>query len=398
VEKSDLFSIITIDSELDQIQDLDLLLERTLLEARKIVHADAGSIYVREKGASDNQTEKLVIKYSQNDTQQKKLPPGQKLIYAVFSIPINDKSVSGYCALKGELINVPDAYHIEPGKPYSFSATYDLASGYQTVSILTVPLITAEKRLFGVMQMINKIEGGRPVPFTKDDEILITHFASTTTSALQRAFLTRTMILRMIKMTELRDPLETGTHANRVASYAVELYDRWAAVHGVPEREREGFRDTLRIAAMLHDVGKVAISDTILKKPSRFTEEEFTVMQQHPLYGAMLFEPPESPLDIVSRDIALTHHENWNGTGYPSALKNSPGLRGTDIPLAGRIVAVADVFDALGSKRAYKEAWDEENVLKEMRAMAGVKFDPELVDIFFEVLPNLKQIRNLFLD
>jgi hypothetical protein len=110
--KRDVESIIRIDSELNQIQDLDLLLERILLEARRVVHADAGSIYVKE-------ADRLVIKYAQNDTKQRELPPGQKLIYSVFSFPINEKTVSGYCALTGELVNVPDVYNIPDGAPYS---------------------------------------------------------------------------------------------------------------------------------------------------------------------------------------------------------------------------------------------------------------------------------------
>ncbi|MDR2143163.1 MAG: GAF domain-containing protein, partial [Treponema sp.] len=268
---TDFKSIIELDSELNQIQDLDLLLERILLEARKVVHADAGSIYVVEKVEEDQRiVERLVIKYSQNDTMAKGLPPGQKLIFSVFSIAINEKTISGYCALTKKLVNVSDVYNISPDAPYSYSTSYDKISGYKTTSVLAVPLQTAEGKLLGVIQIINSSDkNGRVVPFSKDDEFLITHFANNTTLALQRAYVTRSMILRMIKMSELRDPKETGTHVNRVAGYAVEIYDRWAYHHGVPEDEKERFRDLLKIASMLHDVGKVAISDLILKKPAR---------------------------------------------------------------------------------------------------------------------------------
>jgi HD-GYP domain-containing protein (c-di-GMP phosphodiesterase class II) len=217
------------------------------------------------------------------------------------------------------------------------------------------------------------------------------------------------MILRMIKMSELRDPKETGTHVNRVAGYAVEIYDRWAYNHVIPNEEREKFRDILKIGAMLHDVGKVAISDVILKKPSRFTPEEFAIMQHHTIYGAGLFDDPQSDLDSISRDIALTHHENWDGSGYPGwidpvtgkILKQNEegkplGRKGEETPLPGRIVAVADVFDALCSKRVYKDPWSEEQVLQEIRNLSGTKFDPELVDVFFEILPNIKQIQSLY--
>ncbi|MDR1099361.1 MAG: HD domain-containing protein [Treponema sp.] len=410
-EHTDFKSIIRLDSELNQIQDLDLLLERILLEARKVVHADAGSIYVKENGVQGGEPiELLVIKYSQNDTTQKGLPPGQKMIYSIFSVPINEKTISGYCAFTKKLVNIPDAYAIPPDAPYLFGSSFDKISGYRTTSVLAVPLVTAEGRLFGVIQVLNaKDKNGRTVPFSADDELLMTHFAANATVALQRASVTRTMILRMIKMSELRDPKETGTHVNRVAGYAVELYDRWAYRHNVSGQEREKFRDTLKIAAMLHDVGKVAISDVILKKPGRFTPEEYLIMQHHTIYGAALFDDPQSPLDNVSRDIALTHHENWDGTGYPGWVDvvteiplrtdengKALGRKGEEIPLEGRIVAIADVFDALCSRRVYKDPWGEEQVLTEIRHLSGTKFDPELVDIFFEILPNIKQIQNLY--
>ena len=132
-------------------------------------------------------------------------------------------------------------------------------------------------------------------------------------------------------------------------------------------------------------------------------------MQHHTVYGAALFEDPQSHEDNISRDIALTHHENWDGTGYPGwidPLTSIPiktdksgkplGRKGEEIPLCGRIVAIADVFDALCSKRVYKEPWSEEQVLLEMRQLAGTKFDPELVDVFFEILPSIKQMQSLY--
>ncbi|MDR2746913.1 MAG: HD domain-containing protein [Treponema sp.] len=410
-EKTDFRSILSLDSELNQIQDVDLLLERILLEARKVVHADAGSIYVKERiKEKTNETEKLVIKYAQNDTIQKTLPEGQKMIYSVFSVPINEKSVSGYCALTGKLINVPNMYQIPETAPYSFNSNYDLISGYKTISTLTIPLVTSDSRLLGVIQVINsKDTDGNVIPFSQEDEFLITHFASNTTTVLQRAYATRALILRMIKMSELRDPKETGTHVNRVAGYAVEIYERWAYRHGVGNVEREKFRDTLKVAAMLHDVGKVAISDLILKKPARFTPDEYQIMQHHTIYGAALFDDPQSELDNICRDIALTHHENWDGSGYPgwvdpftgNPIKTGPGGKvlgkvEEEIPLTGRIVAIADVYDALCSKRVYKGPWNEEDVLREIRRLSGTKFDPELVDIFFEILPNIKQIQALY--
>lgn len=409
--ETDYKQIIRLDSELNQIQDFDLLLERILYEARKVVKADAGSIYITVPTEPNEEgKEKLAIRYSQNDTIQQNLPPGQKMIYSIFSVPINEKSISGYCALNKKIINVPDMYNIPPESTYKFFSTFDVITGYKTVSTLTIPLVSTDQRLMGVIQVINsKDNNGNIIPFTAEDEIVLTHFANSTTMVLQRAYITRTMILRMIKMSELRDPKETGTHVNRVAGYAVEIYDRWAHHHNIDLGERGKYRDILKISSMLHDVGKVAISDAILKKPARFTTEEYQIMQNHTIYGASLFNDTSSPVDILAKDIALTHHENWDGTGYPGWVDPQTGKsikvkedgkplgrKGEEIPLGGRIVAIADVYDALCSRRVYKEPWTENDVLDELHKLAGSKFDPELIDCFFEVLPNIKQTQNQY--
>jgi HD-GYP domain-containing protein (c-di-GMP phosphodiesterase class II) len=400
--------MLQIDTELNKMQDFDLLLEFILLEARRMVHADAGSIYVREQVLEKNELiEKLAIKYSQNDTLSSRLPEGEKLIYSLFSIPINEKTVSGYCALTRNLINIPDMYHIPKDAPYFFNASYDMMSGYKSTSSLTVPLVNADEQLLGVIQILNALDPeGKAIPFSKEDESLVTYFANTASMALQRSYTTRTMVLRTVKMAELRDPKETGVHVRRVADYSIEMYDRWAYRHKVSAVERKKFKDIFRIAAMLHDVGKVAISDTILKKPGRFTPEEYLIMQQHTVYGASLFNDAPSPLDTLSRDVALTHHENWDGSGYPGWVDPATGRtiktgedgkplgrRGEEIPLAGRIVALADVYDALCSRRVYKDPWGEREVFAEIKRVRGIKFDPELVDIFFDILPSIKQIQ-----
>jgi len=409
-KETDFKSLISLNTELNKIQDLDLLLERILLEARKGVRADAGSIYVKLPVYGSGRKDVLLIKYAQNDTVIKTLPPGQKMVYSIVTIPISEKSIAGYCALTGKTINIPDMYNIAPDAPYTFNSSFDKLASYKTVSSLTFPLTSADGQLLGVIQVINgKDDTGNIVPFTPDDEFLITHFATHATIALQRAYVNRAMVLRMIKMSELRDPKETGAHVNRVASYAVEIYDRWAYNHNIAANERDKFRDLLRIGSMLHDVGKVAVSDTILKKPGRFTPEEFAIMQQHSQQGAALFNDPQSPFDIIAKEIALTHHENWDGSGYPGWVNPDDGTpiktdeagkvlgkKGTEIPLEGRIVAIADVFDALCSKRVYKEAWDIEEAFDEMRKLKGSKFDPELIDVFFEILPTIKQIQELY--
>jgi HD-GYP domain-containing protein (c-di-GMP phosphodiesterase class II) len=166
------------------------------------------------------------------------------------------------------------------------------------------------------------------------------------------------------------------------------------------------------MAAMLHDVGKVAISDLILKKPARLNIDEFEIIKSHTYMGARLFRNIQSDFEEIAAQVALNHHEKWDGTGYPghidlleekslSELKGNGkpvGKKGDEIPLFARIVAVSDVYDALRSKRAYKEPWDEESILEEMHKLSGTHFDPEVVDAFFSCLDVLESIATRYPD
>ncbi|HET7838753.1 MAG TPA: HD domain-containing phosphohydrolase, partial [Rectinemataceae bacterium] len=176
-------------------------------------------------------------------------------------------------------------------------------------------------------------------------------------------------------------------------TYAVEIYRRWAEVHDVPEAEAQDFQDLLRISAMLHDIGKAGIPEAILKKPGKLSPEEYEIVKRHVLLGACFFENPSSDWDALAREIALNHHERWDGTGYPGvrdgvcydSTRFGPGKKGREIPLSARIVAVADVYDALVSERPYKDPWEEDRALHYLRQESGKHFDPEIVDIFLEV-------------
>jgi len=406
-EKEKLESIASLGIELNKINDLDILLERVLFRAREWVNADAGSIYIRDG-------EQLNFVYTQNDTLQSKLDDGEKLIYSTFTIPINDKSISGYVASTGEALNLPDVYNLASDVSYSFSRQFDEASGYKTTSVLTIPLKTTKGKILGILQIINgQDEDGEVIPFSKDDEKIMYHFAGIAAIALERAKLTRSIIMRMISMAELRDPKETGAHVNRVGSYSVEIYEKWARRRNIPPEEIDKNRDILRMAAMLHDVGKIATSDMILKKPGRLSEEEFAVMKQHTIQGARLFLDKQSEFDEAAGIVSLNHHERWDGgaRGYPGHIEvetgeplggkglNEDGIKhkkGEEIPIFGRIVALADVYDALSSARCYKEAWNEEDILSIIKEESGKQFDPELVEIFLEIYDTIKSIRERY--
>jgi len=185
----------------------------------------------------------------------------------------------------------------------------------------------------------------------------------------------RETIHRLVIASEYRDE-DTGDHIVRMAAYSALI----AAEIGLPGQEVE----QIRMAAPMHDVGKIGIPDGILLKPGKLTREEFETIKGHTLIGARILAGSRSDLLCLAKDIALNHHEKWNGEGYPA------GLAGEDIPLAGRIVAVADVFDALTSKRPYKEPFSVEKAVGIMRDEGGAHFDPALLDVF---LANLDAVR-----
>jgi len=392
IQEQKLKAIFEIEKTLNGIQDMDVLLERLLAEARGIVRADAGSIYVIEN-------DKLKIKYAQNDTQLKKLNPGDKLPYVAFSVPITQKSIAGYCAISGEVINIKDCYNIQGKTPYAFNKSTDMTTGYRTQSMLTLPLKLAGGVTLGVLQIINaQDESGNVIGFDEDAELYITHFAADATHALQHAFDTSNIITSMQRMAQYRDPKETFPHVERVSNFSLEIYDRWANNHNVPGSVKLKFRDTLKIAAKCHDFGKVGISDLILKKNGPLNEEERSIMQGHTCIGALLFNDQNTELGKMSRDVALHHHAWFDGseTGYPGDFDYSayetgcpvpkyPLLKGEKIPLAARIVAVADVFDALSHKRCYKDAWPVDEAFKEIQRAAGTQFDPDVVQAFIQV-------------
>jgi putative two-component system response regulator len=181
----------------------------------------------------------------------------------------------------------------------------------------------------------------------------------------------------LARAAEFRDD-DTGQHVIRVGRYARVIGQQL----GFSPQEL----DVLEPAAQLHDVGKIGIADSILLKPGKLTQPEFLIMQEHTTIGAELLSGHHSTLLKVARFIALTHHERWDGGGYPK------GLREREIPLAGRITALCDVFDALTSPRPYKEAWPFEQAVHEIWRGKGSHFDPRLVDCFMQNLPTIKQI------
>jgi putative two-component system response regulator len=182
---------------------------------------------------------------------------------------------------------------------------------------------------------------------------------------------------------EYRDN-ETGLHVIRVSSYASII----AIGLGLPESEAE----LLYNAATLHDTGKIGIPDSILFKPGKLDEEEWKVIRTHCEIGYKIIGDNTSSLLKTAASIALTHHERWDGSGYPK------GIKGNDIPLFGRIVGVADMFDALTSERPYKKAWSMGDAVAEVERCSGGHFDPQIVDAFMSKVPEITAVQQQFVD
>lgn len=193
----------------------------------------------------------------------------------------------------------------------------------------------------------------------------------------------REIVDRLVTALSLRSE-ETGAHIRRVGAYSAMLAEATNDDAAHPEE--------IRLAAMLHDIGKIGVPDTILLKPGALTNDEFEAMKRHTVLGAEMLADGNSPVIKLGAEIAFTHHERWDGAGYPR------GLRGEETPLAGRITAVADVFDALTSDRVYRQAWPAERAIEQMTQDRGQHFDPDVLDLFTASVEQVDAIRETYPD
>ncbi len=333
--------------------DLDTLLDRIAVEALKVVDAERSSIWTFDKKKNELWT-KVATGIS-----------GRRL-----RVPVG-KGLAGMVAMTGKTINIPDAYQDE-----RFDPSHDRSTGYRTRSLLTVPMKNMRGSVTGVIQVLNQLEG---LSFSIDDEELLSSLANHAAIAIENAQLYedledsyRQTLLAMTSLLELRDQ-ETENHSIRVVQFALRI----AAEMGIndPNHIR-----TLQLGATLHDIGKIGVSDTILLKPGRLTDEEYREMQKHTTYGYEVLK--NIPFIGNAALIVWHHHEKYNGKGYPM------GLMGEEIPLGARIFMAADVLDALASRRPYKEPWPYLRIREEFVKCSGTDFDPQVVEAFLRIPPE----------
>jgi len=236
-------------------------------------------------------------------------------------------------------------------------------------------------RIEALTRIRNMIEARLLHKQVRDQNVILEERVKERTHELEA---TRLEVVRRLAIAAEYKDNETGLHVLRMSKVACVL----AKAVGMSDEDA----DLLLHAAPMHDIGKIGIADNILLKPGKLTPEERTVMMEHARIGAEILGEHEWPLMQMARLVALTHHEKWDGTGYPR------GLKGEDIPLVGRICAIADVFDALTSDRPYKRGWSIEDAVKFIQDQSAMHFDPTLVEKFIECLPEITHIRETMRD
>lgn len=381
-------TLLSVCARLTEARPVEDVLAELLLQARRLTGAEAGTVLINDRGA-------LRFVCAQNDARpdldmrvrmtDRRGGPGGAASLTSKAIPIDDASIAGYCAGHTEAIRLDDVHELPPTAPYRFDGSFDARTGYRTVSMLAAPLVDGQGKVVGVLQAINKRgEDGRVERFTEQDQRTAAGLASLAAISVRNSQMRDELarvhldtILRLATAAEFRDS-ETSEHIRRVSLYCETV----ARSMGAPA----DWARMMMFASPMHDVGKLGVPDAVLRKPGKLTPEERTVMETHTTIGGRILSGSDDALIQVAERIALTHHEKWDGTGYPNRIA------GEQIPLEGRVTAVADVFDALTSKRVYKPAFDMDWSFNEIAQGAGKHFDPDVVKAFLKARDEVEAV------
>lgn len=354
--------LLQISSKLSKEKDVKKILMHLTNLARELLQADRCSIFLHDEDKKELWT---------------------LIADGVKEIRIKDnQGIAGSVFKSGEVLNINDPYNDK-----RFNPETDRKTGYKTNNLLVVPLFNKKGKVMGVFEVINKLSGNE---YSKEDIDLLTHIAVYAASALENALLYEKLkkahedvVYRLSNATKFKDP-ETENHIIRVG-----LFCEIIAVHlGWDEEESE----LVKLAAPMHDIGKVGIPDRVLLKPDKLTPAEWEIMKKHTVYGYEILKGGDSRLLQLASLVALDHHEKWDGSGYPHGKKE------TEISIYGRMTAIADVFDALTSDRHYKKAWSFESTKTYILDLKGRQFDPDLIDIFESEYDEIVRIKSEYKD
>lgn len=357
--KSDpLVSLVKIGRSISAVTDIDVLLRVIAEETRIAIQADRCTVFLLDKEKNELWS-KVALGM---DSKEIRFPA--------------DKGLAGYVVKTGEPLNIPDAYN-DP----RFNPDVDKETGYKTETILCLPIKNNNKEVIGAFQVLNK-KGG---VFTKVDEDLLVAIGGSASIALENAQLFEqqkelykeqkelfeSFINTLAASIDARDKITAG-HSSRVKLYSMLLVDELGC--------DDKFKELVERAAILHDIGKIGIRDTVLQKEGKLTPEEYKHIQEHVQITHNILEKIYMSDDFkMITEIACSHHEKYDGTGYYRHLK------GEEIPYGGRILAVADVFDAITSRRHYRDKMPIQNVIDILLEGKNKHFDGNLVDVFLKI-------------
>lgn len=380
---SRLDAVLDVCTSLSSPRPLEETLNELLAEARRLTGAEAGTVYL-----VDGDSLRFVC--SQNSARRDlevAVAPREGGGLRGGRLPIAQRSIAGFVAIHKSVLRIDDVYELGGDSTFGFDRSWDEANGYRTRSMLVAPLLDHDGLIVGVLQLINRRsdDGGG---FPASDEPLILGLASIAAMSVRNVQLREEIershldtIFRLATAAEFRDG-ETSQHIRRVSLYS-ETIGRSLGL------EQEQTRMII-FASPMHDVGKLGVPDAILLKPGKLTEEEYEVMKRHTVIGAKILDGAHGELMAMSRRIAVSHHERWDGKGYPF------GLRADAIPIEGRITAVADVFDALTSRRRYKDAFTMDWAIDEITRNAGTQFDADVVDAFLSAREVIEAVHETY--
>lgn len=354
-----LLELISILKETSEAENIDEVIEKSIKVTKKILATQGASILLK-----DDKSNELYFKVIDSDKSEK---------IKEIRIPI-DKGIAGYTARTGKALIVNDV-----SKFPEFYSSVDEKSGFITKSILSAPIKPLGK-IIGVIEAVNKIKGTdfneRDLEILKTigDIIGINIINSLLYQKLNN--LSTNIIKSLISALEARDEYTKG-HSLRVQI----LSSKIARAMGLPSKEIK----EIELSAILHDIGKIGIPDSILRKPDKLTNEEYEIIKKHPIIGYNILSSIEGLEKIL--DGIKYHHERFDGKGYPE------GLKGKEIPLIARIIAVADTLDAMTSDRPYRKGLPIEKAVEEIKKCKNSQLDPEIVDVFLNSFTTLEELK-----
>ena len=369
IQSDPLVSLVKIGRSINVLTDINVLLKVIAEETKIAMQADRCTVFLYDKERNEIWS-KVALGM---ESQEIRFPA--------------DKGLAGYVVKTGETVNIQDAY-----TDSRFNPDVDKQTGYKTKNVLCMPIKNNNQEIIGAFQVLNKTHG----TFTKSDEDLLVAIGGSASITLENAqlfkqqqelykeqkLLFESFINTLAASIDARDKITAG-HSDRVRLYAMLIVDAL----GLDEKQKE----IIEKAAILHDIGKIGIRDSVLQKEGKLTDEEYRHIQEHVQITHNILEKIYKTEDFKQIDeIACSHHEKYDGTGY------FRHLRGEEIPYGGRILAVSDVFDAITSRRHYRDKMPIANVVNILINDSGTHFDKSIVDVFLNNI-SVDKIVKVFL-